>query len=89
VYARARVGSVVSEADSASFTIRPSDWVEWQIVRRNNSTDPAAWGVADGLASWSFTFATSDYGRGNFTIVARLIQDGAEVARTSVRAQFR
>jgi hypothetical protein len=71
------------------FTVGEDARVEWQVVSRNAAPDPTGWQVADGLASWAFTFSTAAYGAGQQTIVTRLVADDLEVARTAVRARFR
>ena len=88
VYARARLGETVSEASSSSFTIRPASRVEWQVVKKNAMPDPAGWRDANGLADWAFSFASGAVGKGQITIIVRLVDDGSEVARSSVRARI-
>lgn len=89
VYARARVDRTVSEVTSSTFSVAPSSVVEWQVVDRNGPSDPAAWQPADGVAQWSFGLDTADHGTGHKTIVARLVESGAEQVRTTVGAKFR
>jgi hypothetical protein len=89
VYARARVDTTTSEVASSTFTAAPDARVEWQIVNRNAAPTPDGWRTADGIASWSYTFATEEYGKGRRTLVARLVEGGLEAARATVSAQFR
>jgi hypothetical protein len=44
--------------------------------------------VADGLDAWTFAFDTSTYGKGDRTIVVRLVSGGLELSRATVRARF-
>jgi hypothetical protein len=57
-------------------------------VRKNAAPDPDAWQRADGVGEWSVLFRTGDYGKGNFTIVTRLVRDELEVARATAAARF-
>ena len=88
VYARAAIDQTRSSTVSSSFTVAPAARVEWQVVKKNAAPDPAGWRVADGLESWTFGFDTSAYGKGDRTIVVRLVQGGLELARATVRAKF-
>jgi len=85
LYARARMGSTTSASTSAAFTVAPDARVEWQIVKKNAAPDPGAWRTATGVASWSFTFATPEFGNGQKTLIVRLVEGGLETARTTVR----
>jgi hypothetical protein len=88
VYARARIDTTTSAVASSTFTVAPDARVEWQVVKKNAAPDAAGWRTATGLESWSYRFVTGDYGKGQFSIVTRLIEDGLEVARSVVRARF-
>jgi hypothetical protein len=88
LYARARMGEVVSEVDSSAFSIRPSTRVEWQIVSKNGAPSPTAWQDAAGLSTWSFSFDTAAYGRGAHTIVTRLVSDGLVLQQRSVSVKL-
>jgi hypothetical protein len=44
--------------------------------------------TASGLENWTFTFSTSSFGKGNRTILVRLVSGGAELARSTVRSKF-
>ena len=89
LHARARVGTTTSAATSVSFTVGPDARVEWQVVAKNAAPDPAAWRTATGIEAWQYSFATGDFGAGQRTIVTRLVSDGLELARATVRARFR
>jgi hypothetical protein len=89
VYARATIDQTRSAVASSTFTVGPDARVEWQVVDRNAAPDPGAWQVATGTSSWSYGFATGDYGAGQRTLVTRLVEAGLETARTLVRARFR
>jgi hypothetical protein len=89
VYVRARVDAAVSEVTTSSFTVAPSEEVQWQVVDRNAPADSAAWQPAAGVDNWSFELDTSDHGTGHKTILARLLENGVETVRTGVRAHFR
>jgi hypothetical protein len=63
--------------------------VQWQVVNRNGQVDPFAWKPASGVEDFSYTLDTAISGPGHKTIVSRLVEEGAETARTGVRARFR
>jgi hypothetical protein len=88
IYARAAIDQTRSSVVSSSFNMAPTAQVQWQVVKKNAAPDPAAWKAADGLDAWSFTFDTSTYGKGDRTIVVRLVSGGLELARSTVRARF-
>jgi len=88
IYARATRDQMASPVASSTFGVAPDARVEWQIVKKNAAPDPAAWRTASGVESWSFTLETSAYGNGPRTIVVRLVEDGLETARATVRAKF-
>ncbi|MFI2372572.1 hypothetical protein [Streptomyces sp. NPDC018833] len=58
-------------------------------MQRNGPVDPRAWRPAEGRTDWSFPLATAAYGAGHRTIVVRLVEQGTETARDTVRATFR
>ncbi|WP_434449231.1 S8 family serine peptidase [Lentzea sp. E54] len=89
VYARAAMDRTASAVAVSEFIVTARARVEWQVVERNQTPAPDRWNRAEGLTDWRFTFDTSAYGRGSRTIVARLVDSDLEVARNSVRAQFR
>jgi hypothetical protein len=88
VYARAAIDQTYSSTVSASFSVAPAARVEWQVAKKNAAPDPSDWRTADGLDSWTFAFDTSTYGKGDRTIVVRLVSGGLELARSTVRARF-
>jgi len=88
LYARARMGTTTSATAASAFSVAPAARVERQVVAKNAPVDPAAGRSADGLASWRYTFATSEYGNGHWTLVNRLVEGGLETARETVRARF-
>jgi PKD repeat protein len=88
IHARASMDQSRSDVASATFTVGPDARVEWQVVARNSAPSPARWATAAGLADWSFAFESADYGKGHWTIVTRLVEDGAETARATVRARI-
>ena len=89
VYARARMDTTYSAVASSTFRVEPDARVEWQVVRKNSAPSPTDWGTATGVSHWSFQFATSAYGNGNWTIVVRLVEDDLEVARSTASVKFR
>ncbi|HZI97554.1 MAG TPA: S8 family serine peptidase [Actinomycetales bacterium] len=89
VYARASVDTTTSEVTQSTFTVEADRAVQWQVVNRNGQVDAAAWKPASGVADFSYTLDTAVSGAGPKTIVTRLVEDGAETARTGVRARFR
>jgi hypothetical protein len=89
VYARARVDTTTSEVATSTFTAAPDARVEWQIVSRNAAPAPDGWATADGIATWTYAFSTADYGNGQRTLVARLVEGGLETARATASARFR
>lgn len=88
VYVRARIDGTTSPADSSTFTVTPDQQVQWQVVDRNGSADPGAWARASGVGKWTFGFDTARYGSGSKSVLVRLTERGAEVARSSARARF-
>jgi hypothetical protein len=88
VYARAAIDQTRSTTVSSSFNAAPAGRIEWQVVKKNAAPNPAAWQVASGVTSWTFGFDTSTYGKGDRTIVVRLVSGGLELARATVRARF-
>ena len=89
LYARARVGTTTSAVASSAFRVEPDARVEWQVVKKNSAPSATGWQTATGLTSWTFQFATSSYGAGNWTIVVRRVENDLEVARTTVSAKVR
>ena len=89
LYARARMGSTTSAVTSVTFTVAPSSRVEWQLVKKNSAPSPDGWRTASGVSSWSFQFATSTYGTGNWTIVVRLVEDDLVVAQSTVAVKLK
>jgi hypothetical protein len=88
VYARAAIDQTRSSVVSTSFSVAPAARVEWQVVKKNAAPDPAGWQVASGLESWTFSFDSATYGKGDRTIVVRLVSEGLELTRATVRAKF-
>jgi hypothetical protein len=62
--------------------------VEWQVTPRGGTPAATAWQPATGVLSYSFSFDSRTYGKGDFTIHARLVEQGAPTALTSVNAKF-
>ncbi len=89
LYVRATEDKAVSPVASSTFTVTPRASVQWQVVPRNAATDASSWRTADGLGEWDFDMDTGEFGKGAKTIVVRLVEDGAESARETVRARFR
>jgi hypothetical protein len=89
LYVRAVRDGTPSEAARSTFRVVPDARVEWQVVTRNAPVDAAGWKPATGLADWSFRLDTGAYGTGHRTIVVRLVEQGVETARDTVRAAFR
>ncbi|HEV2088981.1 MAG TPA: hypothetical protein VGR21_11785 [Cryptosporangiaceae bacterium] len=88
VYVRARIDRTYSKVASSAFRVLPQARVEWQVVPRNATPDPAGWRRADGLESWRFRFDTADEAKGRATLVVRLVDKETEVARTTVRIRI-
>jgi hypothetical protein len=89
LYARARTGATTSAVASVTFNVAPDARVEWQIVKKNSAPSPTGWQTANGVASWSFQFATGSYGTGSWTIVVRRVEGGLVVAQTSVAVKLK
>ena len=89
VHARATEDGTASPVVSSTFTVSPRASVQWQVVPRNAATDASAWRTADGLWEWGFALPTGEFGKGAKTIVVRLVEDGVETARDTVRVRFR
>jgi hypothetical protein len=85
---RARMGTETSAVSTSTFKVAPAARVEWQVVRKNSAPDPARWRTTNGVSPWNFSFAAGDYGKGQWTIVTRLIEGDLETARASVRARL-
>jgi predicted NACHT family NTPase len=83
------MGTTTSAVASSAFRVEPDARVEWQIVKKNSAPSATGWQTATGLTSWTFQFATSSYGAGNWTIVVRRVENDLEVARSTVGARFR
>ena len=89
LYARARTGSTTSAVTSVTFTVAPDARIEWQIVRKNSAPSPDGWRTGSGVSTWTFQFASSAYGAGTWTILVRRVEDGLEVARTTVSVKLK
>ena len=89
LYARARMDTNTSAVASSAFTVAPDARVEWQLVRKNAAPSATGWQTAGGVSSWSFQFATSSYGTGNWTLVVRRVEGGLEVARATATLKLK
>ncbi len=88
LYARAVRDGTTSEVASSTFTVVSAATVEWQVVRKNGPTDPAAWQTATGFSEWRFGFDTGLYGKGPHTTVVRVTRVGIELARQTASVKF-
>jgi hypothetical protein len=92
LYARACIDrncSAVSQRVLAVEDVNTTPRVQWQIVAAGASPAANGWRAATGLLSWSFSFDTKTFGKGDFDIYTRLLEGGAQTAITSLRAKFR
>ena len=89
IYARASMDTTKSAVARSTFIVGPKAHVEWQIVKPGTAARPGAWKTANGLGSWNFTFKTSTYGHGARTLIVRLVQGNAVLARQSVSIRLR
>jgi hypothetical protein len=91
LYARAQMGTNRSEIAVRKFTTldtKTAPRVQWQITPRGGTPTEAAWQPATGVLSYSFSFDSRTYGKGDFTIHTRLLEQGAPTAATSINAKF-
>jgi len=89
LYARARMGDSTSAVSSSSFRVAPDSRIEWQVVKKNAAPKADGWHTASGVSSWTFQFATGDYGSGAWTIVVRLVEDEQVVAQSTAAAKLK
>jgi hypothetical protein len=91
LYARAQMGDNRSAVAVRKFTVldtETSPRVQWQVTPRGGTPTEASWQPATGVLSYSFTFDSRTYGKGDFTIHTRLLEGGAPTATTSLNAKF-
>jgi hypothetical protein len=91
IYARAQMGASLSDAAVRNITVldtQTSPRVQWQVTPRGGTPTDAAWQPANGVLSYSFSFNSRTYGKGDFTIHTRLLEGGAPTATTSLNAKF-
>ena len=91
LYARAQMGTNKSAVAVRKFTTldtKTAPRVQWQITPRGGTPTEAAWQPASGVLSYSFSFDSRTYGKGDFTIHTRLLEQGAPTATASVNAKF-
>ena len=91
LYARASIDTNSSPVVTRHITVldtQTSPRVQWQVTPRGGTPTATAWQPATGLLSYSFEIDTRTYGRGDFTIHTRLLEQGAPTASTSVNAKF-
>ena len=89
VYARARIDTTTSPVASSAFSVGPDVRIEWQIVKKNAAPSETGWRTATGTSSWSFSFATSAYGTGTWTIVVRRVEADLDTARSTATVKFK
>jgi hypothetical protein len=92
LYARASIDTNTSPVAQRTFTVedtKTSPRVQWQVVPSGSTPTADGWRPATGLLSYSFEFDTRAYGKGEFVIHTRLLEQGVPTAATSVRARFR
>jgi hypothetical protein len=85
------MGASLSEAAARNITVldtQTSPRVQWQVTPRGGTPTDAAWQPANGVLSYSFSFNSRTYGKGDFTIHTRLLEGGAPTATTSLNAKF-
>ena len=91
LYARAQMGTNRSGVTVRKFTVlntQSAPRVQWQVTPRGGTPSDAAWQPATGVLSYSFEVDTRTYGKGDFTIHTRLLEQGAPTATTSLNAKF-
>jgi hypothetical protein len=91
LYARASIDRNSSPVLTRRITVldtQTTPRVQWQITPRGGTPTAAAWKPATGLLSYSFSFDSRTYGKGDFTIHTRLLEQGAPTAATSLNAKF-
>ena len=55
---------------------------------RGTAPADAGWQAASGVTSWVFAMDTRAYGKGDFTINVRLLEQGVPTASTAVNVRF-
>jgi hypothetical protein len=91
LYARASLDRTSSPTASRHITVldtQTSPRVQWQVIPRGGTPAEAAWQPASGVTSYAFQVNTASYGQGDFTILTRLLEQGAPTASTSVNVRF-
>jgi hypothetical protein len=92
LYARASLDRNSSPVTTRHITVldtQTSPRVQWQVTTRGAAPSVTGWQQASGVLSYVFQFDTRTYGKGDFTIYTRLVEQGAPTASTSVNAKFR
>jgi hypothetical protein len=91
LYARASLDRNSSPVATRHITVldtQSSPRVQWQVTRRGVAPTESAWRPAAGVTSYVFQFDSRTYGKGDFTIYTRLLEQGAPTAGTSVSVKF-
>jgi hypothetical protein len=91
LYARAAIDTNTSPAATRHITVqdtRTSPRVQWQVTPRGAAPTDSAWQAASGVTSYAFSFDSRAYGKGDFTIYTRLLEQGVPTASTSVNVKF-
>ena len=92
LYVRACIDRACSVTQHRTVTVqdtRSTPRVQWQVVRAGTVPAFDGWRTANGLLSYAFEFDTRAYGKGDFVIHTRLLEQGEPTAATSVAAKFR
>jgi hypothetical protein len=91
LYARASLDRNSSPVVTRHITVldtQTSPRVQWQVTPRGGTPTESAWQPAAGVTSYVFQFDSRTYGKGDFTIYTRLLEQGAPTASTSVNVRF-
>jgi len=91
LYARASIDRNSSPNATRNVTVldtQTSPRVQWQVTRVGTAPTEAGWQPAGGLLSWAFSVNTKTYGKGDFTITVRLLEQGVTTATSSVLVHF-
>jgi len=92
LYVRAAIDRNTSPVTQRTITVqdtKSTPRVQWQVTSSGTAPTEDCWQPANGLLSWQFAFDTRAYGTGDFVIHARLLEQGAQTAITSVPARFK
>lgn len=91
LYARAQMDTNISPVATRHITIldtQSSPRVQWQVTPRGVAPTEGAWQLAAGVTSYVFQFDSRVYGKGDFTISVRLLEQGVPTATNAVNVKF-